>query len=1727
MSSFINPLTEMADLRLFMQERIRAADPTIDTSLGSEFDTAVIQPLLVRLGPDPYNTVIREFILTRLRNEFPNLVLQDGEPLDDYLVKPLQILLEPFRRQIQQISNNQSLANPTSLNEREADSLAANYFAKRRLGGYAVGTARLYWSAPQYALINPINVVKTGSGLVYIPVESQAISHDDMLFHVEDNLYFFDVIVQAEKQGEEYNIDPNLLVSIDGISAVVKVTNKRKFAEGGNKEGTEDFLARVEQGLTEKSLVTFRGIRTRLVEVFDSIQLLQVIGFGDQEMMRDIIKGGSESAPYAVGAATTPDTSGAGTTFVDRVALYLNTGGTGDFTQATAGDRMFLYNTITEVMYDVTVKNVVSGSRIELETGVPDNMTSMQIVLMSPNPTLTLSDIPGGLADPNTPLEIESNTVHIGGMTDVFVRAGAPATQDIALDGILDAEPLRFGIDLESFGEATDRLVQITPMLTNVALIPGKDRYGAVVTNHVLVVQYDVLEHEYPWKITEADKGRFIQLLGGTGGNYGTFEITEVLGEEYVTDNSDNIIRAVRIEVSLNDQESGVPVVLIATSPQAFTVHTRLAEKQGIKDRVRDADGTIVAVPPAGPSGAVMGGADLAGATIGDSLVIETGDDAGIYSIRRILSWLTPNDTVILDRDLTKSQPATGIGDGLRYRIADELNVDLVSPKLMKIPLGTIFTGSDLNTIAGSATVSVSGDSNFLLAGVEVEDTLEILEGDNKGTYRITAVSSTSAVLDRVINSTSFSADFYVYKAFTGIDRPLVRVKQVDLLDSNFQTTGVTIPYGKEVDIRVKGALGNRAQAIEVESYTGETHDNGTGKLLKFMDSEVSDFTDVELGLGIGYRLNILNTANAGAYTIVTIEPTYLLVASPADGGEEFKVVTTAVHYTIGLPSSGYARMYFQEPTSVEISTGLAGGRLQTTGNTPKEFRFSEVDGYKVIPAPGSTESNPLDLRVVRTYEDPAHAGEFFSIVELTDDTRPGVYELELQNGDLLEVNQPVDFRASRPTSAVLAWGGLTFLGATANPELRVGYFIRKGVSDPWFEISVISGNNITILNPHGFTIPSGAGASSYSATFAEIGVFGSPAGLRTVIGSNLVSVPNSSLIDFQVMDSIDGLVGQKLIIDSGADAGEYRIEAVVNAKQLRLDRVLTSATATVLAQGGVLPAVSPVRDPYLTPTTGNKTLLKDPTTVISTVANHYITMFESGREDINGTFEISEVVNSYTAKLDLDPTADVINPDSRRTLSGDQDDGTTSNATTFVDGDASFVTDGVKVGDILMITNGASLGRYYILTVAATTLTVVGGFTVEIGLTYYIEAGKSVDPWKWGGFNWVRTSTNEQIEQAFHIYHSVPVKTEVVEVAPKRIDLTIGPLQGTVSNPAPKSRLLSDSSVNFVTAGVARGDLLEVLSGHNFGVYSIYSVVSANTLEVWGSFPVPISGVPYRVWAGLHGSTRMLRVGHHDATFNGNLHPGNSIPYQILRQGVYRLSSTEMENNFDGTLYYADVQIESQGSGDDLNLSENERMVAVRGVLADGYTYEVGNNVLTFSPYEEVALVFDRRFLPVGNSDSPENRTEVSGRNIKITYDTSIVAGLVNDLMRSPLDRPINSNPIGRHFLPSYVLLTIKYSGGVSPDQVGPEIETYINSLGAEDSLEVSDIESFITRRGATYVQHPIELVTITHDLDRQLVVNRNFDKVGGGESVPYNGTGRISAFFAKLGDGLTVEKS
>ena len=1661
-------LAELDALRLFLQERVQEFDSSIDTTLGSNFDNQVIQPLVSRIGPDPYATGIVDFIHGRLLGDFgpEDLILQDGEPIDDLVVRPNRILLEAFRRQIRLVSLNQSLANPELLNEQEADNLAANFFARRRQGGFSIGTARLFFTSPQFVLVTPSNSLFTGSGLQFFPIESQAITADRMIFNEEDNLFYFDIVVRAEQQGSVYDIPFNTLTTIEGITSAVKVTNRRAFEGGGNKEGTQAFIERVERSLTERSLVTTRGINARLVDTFENIRLIQVIGHGDPEMMRDIITGNGEEKPYAIAELDTP-------VFADRLeldsatAFYTSAGGV-DYTLGLAkvGDLVQIFDFIGGggLVSEHTVVKVLSNTEVQVTPDVtvtidPGDFAMFRRAIGK----ITISDIPGGILGPDPTIQINDNEIHIGGAYDVFVRAGAPQERDTTLEGILDAAPLRFGVDLETYGSEPDQFVHVTERVFNQMALPANDRFGTALGSanllELVVKKTDASATEInPWVPNEDDVDRFVQLVALAGVDYfGTFRIAEILGEEYFAGEE-----CVRFKIDVADQErAGIDAEWITnlTGPVAtFTLDFRIVEKVSIKNRVRDRDRSTTVIAAGGGDPAILGGINFSsiGATIGDSVVIETGDDAGIYSIRRILDWLASGDTLILDRDLTDTVKTTGPQSGLRYRLADELNVDLVTPKVPKIPLGTIFLGNDLSTVAESTTVSVTGSTNFLLAGVAEGDTLEITAGDNAAKFGVVSVTGTTAVLDAAPASTLSGQTFEVYRSFTGISRPMVRVKEIELLDSNSQPTGITIPYGDAIDARVLGTLSNRASGNVVESFTGATQNNGAG-IVDLFDANI-DF-DAE-GIEGGHRINIISGNSIGSYTVlgtgtdpsIGLTANHVRVVAAADGGTAFIIPETPVHYSMGLPSAGIVRLFFLEPTSVELQTGLSGGRLQfgEGGVTPKVLRFSEVSGYTIVPARGTTDDDARDLRVVRTYFDSQfqatdgvstiatgtftsasaaflttakpvgvlriNAGpdagdydittvdsdnqltvspvfpvgdvtvdfdilEYNSLIELTDPNRPGVYELEIQDGDTVEVNEPIPFRV--PNS----------------------------------------------------------GAPLLGQTFDAAGVFGAPAPLQTRAGDNLVTIPANSLIDFTVMNASFPLAGQILAIESGPDAGQYIIEEVVSAKSLRLNTLMINTVGALEARDvnsrtGLALAVSGLNTKLTdTDDIGQLALLAE---------GQFITIFESTRSDIDGTYEVSDL---------LVGTAD----------------------------------------------------------------------SVEIETTFTNHA-VDLDTKTVGPFSWIGTDT-ATIGFPFHIYKSIAAEFSVLEVAPKGADLPglLGVRRGEVFA---GSHILTDKAgTNLVTAGVLPGDIVEVIDDVVIqGIYYVESVLGSNiTIRSEIPFPASAGAVAYRVWSGIHGSRRMLRVGPKDSS-TGRIVEGDLTPYRVLRPDIQRVSSTEMEENFDGTLHFVDVQVESDGAGDDLNLVENSRMVVTSGLTADGYTYTPENENLTYSTFEEVVLNFDRRFLPVGNSDSPDNLTEVSGRNLSVKYETSTTTKLVNDLLRSDQDRVVNANPIARHFLPSFLFTTLQYQGGVTEQTMGPQLEELVNNLGAEEELRVSDMEAVLVKNGAEGIEHPINLVTVTHDLGRKLVVNRSDNKVGGLNTVPFNGTGRISAFFAEFEETLIL---
>lgn len=458
----------LADLQAFLQQRAVAFDATIDVSSGSPYDVQVIQPVLSRLGTDPFTVDMGTFLQDRLNQEFPGMSTKEGDAITDFLIKPAMALWDPLVRENLRVKQNLSFKNPTLLTLDEADALGANLFATRNAGNTASGVARIYYAQPQDSSITPANFISSIGGLNFFPTQVQSISVQEMLFNKENNLYYFDVNVVAEQPGDQYNIDPNQLVTIANVGAAVLVTNKLRFRFGIPAEDSATFIGRVDQDLTERSLVTVAGITAQIAGTFSEVTRLAVTGFQDPEMQRDVISGGGLGAVLVGGVALNVVSDGQnqllsrriqiGSTEVsnlgiDFAALIGPVGPVAPGTFTLTIHSAYAPGTLP-VVRDLQVLAVVSSDTLDVaETVLNYQATNVPWTLRAN--TLTLSGIPGGILFPNGPggiVTVPPNQIHIGGATDIFVRGSAFDSESLIISDIVDDQPLLSGMKLSIDG---------------------------------------------------------------------------------------------------------------------------------------------------------------------------------------------------------------------------------------------------------------------------------------------------------------------------------------------------------------------------------------------------------------------------------------------------------------------------------------------------------------------------------------------------------------------------------------------------------------------------------------------------------------------------------------------------------------------------------------------------------------------------------------------------------------------------------------------------------------------------------------------------------------------------------------------------------------------------------------------------------------------------------------------------------------------------------------------------------------------------------------------------------------------------------------------------------------------------------------------------------------------------------------------------------------------------
>lgn len=445
-----------AELQTYIEDRLTALDPTIDVSPGSPAQIQFIQPLLTKLGTDPIETNVDQFITDRFAQEFPDIYAGDPGAVRNLFINPLILLLEPFKREIQTLKTNQSLQDPTLLSDEDADALAANVFTERDPGGFAVGVGRILFSQPTNQQIDITTRFFTADNLGFFPPTPIGITAEQMVFQKQGNLFYMDVPLQAEAEGAEYNIDPGELTGVDGVFGAVRVTNLREFSDGAVKLDTPSFIARTQQSLTERSLNTRRGATARLNQEFQTdVRAIQVIGAKDAEMQRDIIVAASPGHFWLAGQVhvtkkiayvriqlvdgSIDDVPVPGDQLLVYLDRYSNSGAWAGLPESSRLLRLTVEEVLTTRMEEVAPYRCSYLVRWSGE--IPPGITLPDPVILgggfSKKGVVRISSLPdiGPVS-----LSVPNQEVHVFGHTDVYARPILQTVSEALLSSLSDEE---------------------------------------------------------------------------------------------------------------------------------------------------------------------------------------------------------------------------------------------------------------------------------------------------------------------------------------------------------------------------------------------------------------------------------------------------------------------------------------------------------------------------------------------------------------------------------------------------------------------------------------------------------------------------------------------------------------------------------------------------------------------------------------------------------------------------------------------------------------------------------------------------------------------------------------------------------------------------------------------------------------------------------------------------------------------------------------------------------------------------------------------------------------------------------------------------------------------------------------------------------------------------------------------------------------------------------------
>lgn len=302
------------------------------------------------------NEVLEAELLAQqiLQANFPDLDLREGTALRDLTIRPGATLLAILKKASDFHFVQNTIAGIDNSSSTDIlDNILSNWFLQRKLGTQAVINARFFFARLKNVTITTDLFFSPDNVLKYFPTSSTTYPSSVLTLDVFSDEYYLDVDLQAENQGLNYNISSGSLLyfaNFDPYFLRAEI-NFLKSASSTTETNTQ-FISRANSAISTRNNINVPSIVANLSSNFNYITDIQPIGYGDDEMWRDLV---SVTVP-GIGTPVQIHTGG-------KVDVYCQTPFSSTVVQFTADASGNIL--ITGPVYNIIRSQITGGSALD------------------------------------------------------------------------------------------------------------------------------------------------------------------------------------------------------------------------------------------------------------------------------------------------------------------------------------------------------------------------------------------------------------------------------------------------------------------------------------------------------------------------------------------------------------------------------------------------------------------------------------------------------------------------------------------------------------------------------------------------------------------------------------------------------------------------------------------------------------------------------------------------------------------------------------------------------------------------------------------------------------------------------------------------------------------------------------------------------------------------------------------------------------------------------------------------------------------------------------------------------------------------------------------------------------------------------------------------------------------------------------------------------------------